>query len=90
MNMNKELEKAIKHVFDRAKEMALMYEYDYPHITKKLEEDIKLVEQALKRNEPMKVDIRFFNNCPKCGETLRRCYNCCPICRQELDWSDDK
>lgn len=50
--MSKELEKAIKHVFDRAREMALWYEDEYPHITKKLEEDIKLVEQALKRNPP--------------------------------------
>ena len=52
--MSKELKKAIKHVFDRAKEMALWYEDEYPHITKKLEEDIKLVEEALNELDELK------------------------------------
>ena len=95
--MSKELEKAIKHVFDRAREMSLMYEDEYPHITKKLEEDIKLVEQTLKRNEPMKVDLETIislgigehYDCPKCGETVVGIYhNYCFYCGQKLDWSD--
>lgn len=55
------------------------------------------VEQAIKRNEPMKVDIVTSYDgllgcfkCPKCGETLRRYYNYCPDCGKALDWSDDE
>ncbi len=104
--MSKELEKSIKHVFDRAKEMALWYEYDYPYITKKLEEDIKLVEQALKRNEPMKPKVAWKSEEDK--EIVGyRCLNCngslgakldnkpmfpnfCRHCGQKLDWSDEE
>ena len=53
------------------------------------------IEEALKRNEPMKVVLETivflshvdFYNCPKCGETLtERWYNYCPHCGQKLDW----
>jgi len=48
------------------------------------------IEEALKRNEPMKVIVGFFDYCPKCGETLRRFHIYCYNCGQKLDWSDDK
>ena len=52
------------------------------------------IEEALKRNEPMKVDLttaRFerFYKCPNCGgynNMERSSY--CPDCGQRLDWSD--
>ena len=55
------------------------------------------IKQAIKRNEPMKVDLVTSYDgllgcfkCPKCGETLRRYYNYCPDCGKALDWSDDE
>ena len=61
------------------------------------------IEEALKRNEPMKVDLETilnlsyadFYDCPKCGKTVRdiinrRYYNYCPDCGQKLDWSDNE
>ena len=55
-----------------------------------------IVIEALKRNEPMKVDLttaRFerFYKCPNCGgynNMERSSY--CPDCGQHLDWSDEK
>lgn len=57
------------------------------------------IEEALKRNEPMKVDLetkyalpysRTYYKCPKCDVTIERWYNYCPYCGQKLDWSDVK
>ena len=61
------------------------------------------IEEALKRNEPMKVDLEtilhlsyaHFYDCPKCGNTVRdiidrKYYNYCPFCGQKLDWSEEK
>ena len=57
------------------------------------------VEQALKRNEPMKVDLDTilsiskgdYYYCPKCGDTvIGKYYNYCPYCGQKLDWSDNE
>lgn len=63
----------------------------------------KELNELKKRNEPMKVDLEtietiiwlsrhnYFYHCPKCGETvIERHYNCCPMCEQKLDWSDEK
>ena len=57
--------------------------------------DVELVEQALKRNEPMKVDSPKqyvglgYSKCPKCGiPIIQDCY--CSNCGQKLDWSDEK
>ena len=55
---------------------------------------LEIIEEALKRNEPMKVDLttaRFerFYKCPNCGgynNMERSSY--CPDCGQRLDWSD--
>ena len=67
--------------------------------------DASIVEQALKRNEPMKVDLTtesdWFYNCPNCKGYIYNCPNCkgynvmerssyCPDCGQKLDWSDEK
>ena len=58
------------------------------------------IEEALKRNEPMKVDLKkmyalpysgTYYECPKCGKTaLGRYHNYCPYCGQRIDWSDDE
>ena len=56
------------------------------------------IEEALKRNEPMKIDLktkyalpysRTYYECPKCGKTvIISSYNYCPRCGQRLDWSE--
>ena len=61
----------------------------------------EIILQALKRNEPMKVDLETtlslidgdYYNCPKCGDDdmlIGIRYNYCPYCGQKLDWSDAK
>ena len=57
--------------------------------------DASIVEQALKRNEPMKVDLTtecdWFYNCPNCkGYNVMERSSYCPDCGQKLDWSDEK
>ena len=57
------------------------------------------IYQALKRNEPMKVDLKTkyalpysgtYYKCPKCGTLhIRMSFVCCPYCRPEVDWSDE-
>lgn len=59
-----------------------------------------ILEQALKRNEPMKLktkrvkvsidDYRIDDYCPTCDEELYATSNYCPHCGQKLDWSDEK
>lgn len=59
------------------------------------------IEEALKHNEPMEVDLettislnyyckKTSYKCPKCGVTIiERWYNYyCPVCGQRLDWSE--
>jgi len=54
------------------------------------------IEQALKRNEPMKVDLTtehiWFYKCPNCGVgyNIMEGSSYCPDCGQKLDWSDEK
>ena len=63
-------------------------------------EDVGIIEQALKRNEPMKPiyveDCSYVGTaCPSCRGynvrdeeyTIKRKY--CPDCGQRLDWSED-
>ena len=86
--MNKELE-AIKR-------LEAIIEDEWLGIDTWLKNELPFIKQALKRNEPMKVDLEtilsirnsFFYNCPKCGKPLRRYYNYCPDCGQKLDWSN--
>ena len=57
-------------------------------------EDYEIVKQALKRNEPMKVDLitecDWFYNCPNCkGYNVMERSSYCPDCGQCLDWSED-
>ena len=57
-----------------------------------------IIEQAIKRNEPMKVDLKTkyvlpysgtYYECPKCGKTvIGRYYNYCGNCGQRLDWEE--
>mgnify|MGYP000843558303 CR=1 FL=1 len=57
---------------------------------------MEIIEQALKRNEPMKVkevlicdDPRIIvHHCPNCDEELFKTdISYCPYCGQKLDWS---
>ena len=58
------------------------------------------LQELVKRNEPMKVDLETtlslidgdYYNCPKCGDDdmlIGIRYNYCPYCGQKLDWSDE-
>lgn len=55
-------------------------------------DNFKILHQALKRNEPMKVMHGDINYCPNCGERLFDGVeqNYCDVCGQKLDWSDEK
>lgn len=62
-----------------------------------IDKDYNLLKQALKRNEPMKVDlvpiatllIYDYYDCPKCGgKVIGNYYNYCPYCGQKLDWKE--
>ena len=60
-------------------------------ILAKKESKYRFIEQALKRNEPMK-PIKHndsFGLCPICKQDLGRT-NYCDNCGQRLDWSDEK
>ena len=58
------------------------------------------IEEALKRNEPMKVDLETkhalpysgtYYDCPKCGKrVIGKHHNYCSRCGQKLDWSDER
>ncbi len=60
--------------------------------------DVNFIREALKRNEPMKVDlashpywVNYFYECPKCKELgVKDFHNYCSMCGQKLDWSDEK
>ncbi len=65
----------------------------------KIFESQDIIKNALKRNEPMKVDLETkytlpysgtYYECPRCGKRVMRKYNYCPDCGKALDWSDDK
>lgn len=86
--MSKELE-ALEILSDTAR-----FGGDYGNIDRQA---YLILEQALKRNEPMKVvsfdSSSYFGmlgyfRCPKCGEILTKgYYNYCPDCGQRIDWS---
>ena len=86
--MNKESE-----VLNYLVELALDGEKEIHH--GKIFDSEEIILEAIKRNEPKKVVLEYntykgcvCNNCPVCGETLRRrYYNYCPVCGQALDWS---
>lgn len=62
------------------------------------EKQLQIIEEALKRNEPMKLktkrvkvsidDYRIDDYCPTCDEELYTTSNYCPHCGQRLDWSE--
>ncbi|MCK9482455.1 MAG: endonuclease Q family protein [Bacteroidia bacterium] len=88
--MNKELEalQNLRHV--------LRDDFGFPF---NLTPEYGIILQALKRNEPMKVDLETkyalpysgtYYDCPKCGKPLiKRHYNYCPDCGQKLDCGDN-
>lgn len=55
------------------------------------------IEEAIKRNEPMKVNKpndhywhAYFCYCPNCKELhIKHFHNYCPACGQKLYWSDE-
>lgn len=95
--MNKELEALNRMVsFDKKCEF----------IPQQLKDDFRLIEQALKRNEPMKPKLVWKNEEDK-NIAVFRCLNCnamlgvkldnkpifpnfCRHCGQKLDWSSEK
>ena len=58
------------------------------------------IEQALKRNEPMKVKLKThlqdmndgetIGLCPNCNRFVKDIYKRCPDCGQAIDWSDEE
>ena len=70
---------------------------EYDHIDCKDEKEFvkcyNIIEKALERNEPMKVDVTtkidWDYSCPNCKHYRVREYICyCPKCGQKLDWSE--
>ena len=69
-----------------------------PKNNKILAQADKILRQALKRNEPMKLKTnnvqvsidgyRIDYYCPTCDEELYTTSNYCPHCGQKLDWED--
>ena len=71
-----------------------------PKNNKILAQADKILRQALKRNEPMKLNRKRFklgiydeyridDYCPTCDGELTWGSNYCPDCGQKLDWSED-
>jgi DNA-directed RNA polymerase subunit RPC12/RpoP len=75
-------------------------------IPQQLKDDFQLIEEALKRNEPMKPKVAWINEEDK-NIVAYRCSNCngslgakldnkpmfpnfCRHCGQKLDWSDEQ
>lgn len=58
----------------------------------KLRSDISIVQQALKRNEPMRPNYGGkFPECPVCGNLLHSIWQKhCDNCTQAIDWSNDE
>ena len=102
--MSKELEalKAIEEIL----EGDTLWDYDYyekkglPLSWEVDRETLVKIKEALKRNEPMKINsvnpssyyggLGYFK-CPKCGEEITEgYYDYCPVCGQKVDWSDEK
>ncbi len=97
--MNKELDalKRFSHDFNEyIYDCNLIDHEEYRENLKSIDKDYDLLKQALKRNEPMKIDspnyygFGYFK-CPKCKDIVVEEYdNYCRECGQKLDWSDDK
>ena len=83
--MSKELE-AFKRVWEDCSQLDLDYVSKH-----NLMDDLREIEQALKRNEPMKVDIQKLS-CPNCNKPLpmfilfQNLDKYCIECGQKLDW----
>ena len=82
---------------DKLLEDKIIDENHYRNNIIMLDDDRTLLQQALKRNEPVKVNsfdpsnhyggLGYFK-CPKCGEEITEgYYNYCPECGQALNWS---
>ena len=70
-----------------------------PITYKEYVEAYNIIFQALKRNEPMKVDLKTkyalpysgtYYECPNCKKYTFQNKTYCPDCGQKLDWSDKK
>ena len=98
--MNKELE-ALKRLYEDAVVYGeYLYELDLlgdKSYLERIEKDFNLLKQALKRNEPLKVDLETkdalpnsgtYYDCPKCDKVIGKHYNYCPYCGQRLDWEN--
>lgn len=86
--MSKELE-ALEILSDTAR-----FGGDYGNIDRQA---YLILEQALKRNEPMKPQTKTYTNgffklrtCSVCDTTIQEEFAYCPCCGQKLDWSDEQ
>ncbi len=92
--MSKELEKSIKHVFDRAQEMGDWYEWETPHIKKKLTEDIEVVKKALNELDDAKHNYKAleerYNNVVAYATKIQKELNELKKSGEAIDWSDEQ
>ena len=89
--MSKELEalKSIKGTIIASTRGDFGFEYYYLSDIESTKKHFDIIEQALKRNEPIKPIKQndSFGLCPICKTDLGRT-NYCETCGQRLDWSD--
>ena len=80
--MNKELE---------ALNRLISFDKECNYVSQAVKDDFNLVEQALKRNEPMKPNYGGkFPQCPVCRKLLHSIWQKhCDGCGQKLDLGDD-
>ena len=100
IDMSKELE-ALEELFGIAAycncNLGGMDETQLKKYEEKCENMKKIIEQALKRDEPIKLktkcvkvsidDYRIDAYCPTCDEELYTTSNYCPRCGQKLKWN---
>lgn len=96
--MNKELE-----VLERFNNTVVVYGYYlyernlidgefYRRTIETIDKDFNLLKEALKRNEPMKVDLKTecdgLYDCPNCKLLVNDADEFCSECGQKLDWRE--
>ena len=73
--------------------------FEYRHVgdIESIKKHLDIIEQALKRNEPMKPQTKTYTNgffmrraCSVCDTTIQKEFVYCPYCGQKLDWSDEE
>jgi len=100
--MSKELEalKSIKGTIISSRMGDWGFEYRYVSDIESTKKHFDIIEQALKRNEPVKVKLKThlqdmndgetIGLCPNCNRFVKDIYKRCPDCGQAIDWSDEE